>query len=78
MPGHELAAVRREAGRPALGTADRMFSTAARFLPCANWASFNIQPATNPGIVDLVARCWTCRRRVGRQPISREVRDVIP
>jgi len=75
---HELAVLRRQIGRPALTTADRVFLAAAsRLLPRPIWASFIVKPTT---LLDwhrrLVARRWTYRR-VGRKPIGGDVRALI-
>jgi putative transposase len=76
---HEVAILRRRTGRPALTTADRVFFAAAsRLLPRPIWNAFLVKPAT---LLEwhrrLVARRWTYRRRTGRRPISREVRELI-
>jgi transposase InsO family protein len=76
---HEVAVLRRQTSRPLLTTADRVFLAAAsRLLPRPIWTSFLVKPAT---LLDwhrrLVARCWTYRRRTGRRPISRQVRELI-
>src|SRR5215470_8786339 len=59
--------------------ADPVFLAAAsRLLPRPIWTSFLVKPAT---LLDwhrrLVAKRWTCRRRTGRRPISREARELI-
>jgi putative transposase len=42
---HELAVLRRQAGRPELTSADRVFVAAAsRLLPRASWRSFVVTP----------------------------------
>jgi hypothetical protein len=44
---HELAVLRRQAGRPELKDADRVFLVAAgRLLPRASWRSFVVTPTT--------------------------------
>jgi putative transposase len=75
---HELAVLRRQIGRPAFTTADRVFLAAAsRLLPRPIWTSFIVTPAT---LLDwhrrLVAGRWTYRR-VGRKPIGGDVRALI-
>jgi len=76
---HELAVLRRQAGRVRLTPADRVFLTAAsRLVPRAVWASFLVKPAT---LLEwhrrLVARRWTYRHRIGRKPIGRDIRELI-
>lgn len=76
---HEMAILRRRTGRPSLTTADRVFLAAtSRLLPRPIWNAFFVKPAT---LLDwhrrLVARRWTYRRRTGRRPMSREVRQLI-
>jgi putative transposase len=76
---HELAVLRRHCGRPPLRPADRVFFAAvSRLLPRASWTSFFVKPAT---LLEwhrrLVAKRWTYRRRVGRRPIGREIRQLI-
>jgi putative transposase len=44
---HELAVLRRQAGRPQLRPADRLFlGAASRLLPRARWRSFLVTPTT--------------------------------
>ena len=76
---HEMAILRRRTCRPSMTTADRVFLAAAsRLLPRPLWNAFLVKPAT---LLDwhrrLVARRWTYRRRPGRKPVSREVRELI-
>ena len=76
---HEMAILRRRTCRPSMTTADRVFLTAtSRLLPRPIWNAFFVKPAT---LLDwhrrLVARRWTYRRRPGRRPMSREVRELI-
>jgi hypothetical protein len=54
---HELAVLRRQIGRPALTTADRVFLAAAsRLLPRPIWASFIVKPATPARLASPVGR----------------------
>jgi putative transposase len=76
---HEMAILRRRTLRPSMTTADRVFLAAtSRLLPRPLWNAFFVKPAT---LLDwhrrLVARRWTYRRRAGRRPMSREVRELI-
>jgi putative transposase len=75
---HELAMLRRRSRRPAIGTIDRLFLTAAsRLLPRARWNAFIITPATLlRWHKRLVARRWTYAGRRGRPPIRRDVRAL--
>src|SRR6266536_1699955 len=77
---HELAVLRRQAGRPKLRPVDRVFLAAAsRLLPRARWRSFLVTPTTLLGWHRrLVARRWTYRGRLGRQPIGAEIRAGVP
>jgi putative transposase len=75
----KLAVLRRQAGRPELTSADRVFLAAAsRLLPRASWRSFVVTPTTllrwNRG---LVARRWTYGGRRGRRPIGGEIRALV-
>jgi putative transposase len=76
---HELAVLRRQAGRPRLTPADRMLLAAAsRLLPGKSWRSFFVTPTTllrwHRG---LVARRWTYSGRRGRPPIGAEIRALV-
>ena len=58
---------------------DRVFLAASsRLLPRSFWTVFLVKPAT---LLEwhrrLVARRWTYRRRAGRKPTRREVRQLI-
>lgn len=77
---HQLRVLRRKSGRPKLRRLDRAFlSAAARKLPRERWGSFLVGPATLlRWHRELVRRKWTHRsKRVGRPPISAEVRELI-
>jgi transposase InsO family protein len=76
---HELAVLRRQTGRPAFRSSDRVFFAAAsRLLPRVTWSSFLVTPATLlRWHRRLVANHWTYARRLGRPPIGQEVRALI-
>ncbi len=77
---HQLRVLRRKSGRPKLRRLDRVFlSAAARKVPRERWGSFLVGPATLlRWHRELVRRKWTYRsKRVGRPPISAEVRELI-
>jgi transposase len=77
---HQLAVLRRQASRPVLRPADRLFLAAAsRLLPRARWRCFFVTPAALLAWHRrLVARRWTYPgSRPGRPSISPEVRDIV-
>jgi hypothetical protein len=76
---HELAVLRRQAGRPELKPADRGFLAAAsRLLPRTSWRSFVVTPTTLlRWHRRLVAKRWTYPGRVGRPPIGDEIRELV-
>ncbi len=76
---HELAVLRRQAGRPKLTSADRMLLTAAsRLLPRSRWRSFFVTPTTLlRWHRRLIVRRWTYGRRTGRPPIGTEIRALV-
>jgi len=77
---HELAILRRQAGRPRLEPSDRFVLTAlSRVVPRRSWRAFPVRPETLlRWHRRLIARRWTySHRRPGRPPIEREVRELI-
>jgi putative transposase len=76
---HELSVLRRQARRPQLTMADRvLLAAASRLLPRPNWRSFMVTPATLlRWHRRLVARRWTYGGRLGRPPISEEIRALV-
>jgi transposase InsO family protein len=77
---HQVKVLARKAGRPKFRRLDRVFlSAAARMLPRERRSSFLVTPATLlRWHRELVKRKWTYRgKRVGRSPISPQVRDLI-
>jgi hypothetical protein len=76
---HELAILRRQAGRPRLPS-DRLVLTAlSRVVPRRSWRAFPVRPETLlRWHRHLIARRWTYSpRRPGRPPIEREVHELI-
>jgi putative transposase len=77
---HELAILRRQAGRPRFEPSDRLVLAAlSRVLPRRSWNAFPVRPETLLRWHQrLVARRWTYpHHRPGRPPIEREVRELI-
>jgi putative transposase len=76
---HELAILRRQTGRPAMMTVDRLLLAAAsRLLPRERWRAFIITPATLlRWHRRLVAKRWTYVRPVGRPPMRCEIRQLV-
>jgi putative transposase len=76
---HELAVLRRQAVRPKLRPADRVFLAAAsQLLPRASWRSFVVTPTTLlRWHRRLVTRRWTYPGRVGRPPIGGEISQLV-
>lgn len=79
MLRHEVAVLRRQAGRPELRLSDRVFLAAAsQLLPRASWRSFVVTPTTLlRWHRRLVAKRWTYPRRGGRPPIGGEIRELV-
>jgi putative transposase len=77
--GHQLAVLRRQAGRPQLRTTDRVFLAAAsRLLPRSRGKSFLVRPTTLLRWQRrLVGRRWRCGGRRGRPPLGGEIRDLV-
>jgi putative transposase len=77
---HELAILRRQAGRPRFALSDRLLLTAlSRIAPRCVWGAFPVRPETLlRWHRRLVARRWTYpHRRPGRPPLDREIRQLI-
>jgi putative transposase len=76
---HELAVLRRQAGRPDLRNADRVFLAAAsRLLPRSSWRSFVVTPSTLlRWHRRLVRKRWTYPGQVGRPPVGDEIRELV-
>jgi len=77
---HQIKVLSRKAGRPRLRRLDRVIlSAAARILPRERRSSFLVTPATLlRWHRELVKRKWTYRgKRVGRPPLSPQVRELI-
>ncbi len=77
---HELAVLRRHAGRPRVTRADRaLFAALSRVLPRTAWTNLMVKPDTLlRWHRQLVARRWTyVHRRAGRPPLQRSLRELI-
>ena len=77
---HQLAVMKRRAGRPRLRRLDRMILSAfARLVPRERWSCFIVSPET---ILrwhrEIVARKWTLKHgRIGRPPLDPELVALI-
>ena len=77
---HELAVLRRRAGRPTLTRADRaLFAALSRFVPRDARANLAVKPETLlRWHRQLVARRWTyAHRKIGRQALESSHRELI-
>jgi putative transposase len=77
---HELAVLRRHAGRPRLNRADRaLFAALSRAVPRTSLANLVVKPDTLlRWHRQLVARRWTyAHRKAGRPPLERSLRELI-
>jgi putative transposase len=77
---HELQVLRRQVGRPRLGSADRaLLAALSQLLPQRRRRSVLVQPATLlRWHRELVRRRWTYgRRRQGRPPLASQTRRLI-
>jgi transposase InsO family protein len=77
---HELAVLRRQAGRPRLTRADRVLLAAlSRSVPRTVWPSFPVKPETLlRWHRELVARRWTCPGSApGRPSLDSSLRTLI-
>jgi len=77
---HELSILRRQAQRPQLQDADRVFLAAlSRALPRRTWSAFSVSPRTLLRWHQrLVARRWTYPHgRPGRPSVDREVEALV-
>jgi putative transposase len=76
---HELAVLRRHAGRPRLTRADRvLFAALSRAVPRTAWANLAVKPDTLlRWHRQLVARRRTyAHRKAGRPPLERSLREL--
>jgi transposase InsO family protein len=77
---HQVAVLRRQVHRPAVGSADRLVLAAlSRLLPRPRWSVFFVTP---PTLLrwhrELLARHWTYpHARPGRPPVDKQVRDMV-
>ncbi len=77
---HQLAVMKRSAGRPKLRRLDRVLLAAfARFVPRERWSCFIVSPQTMlRWHRELVARKWTYRHtRIGRPPLDPDLVALI-
>jgi putative transposase len=77
---HELSILRRQAKRPQLQDADRLFLAAlSRALPRRTWSAFSVSPRTLLRWHQrLVARRWTYPHRPpGRPRVNRELEALV-
>ena len=77
---HEIAVLKRQAGRPAYQPADRaLLAALSRLLPRSCWSCFSVTPETLlTWHRRLVARHWTYpHRRPGRPPVDKETTKLV-
>ena len=76
---HQLAVLRRHAGRPRFDDADRaVLAALGRVLPRPRWHAFLVQPATLLRWQRrAVARRWTYPRRPGRPPTAAGIARLV-
>jgi len=76
---HQLRILSRRGKRPRYNTAERaLLAAASRFLPRERWSAFPVVPDTlNRWRQLLLSRKGSNRRRPGRPPIDRAVRELI-
>ncbi len=76
---HELAVLRRQAGRAELRAADRVFLAAASRLAAAIELALVCRHPNDAASWHrrLVAKRWTYPGRVGRSPIASEIRELV-